>query len=167
MKKLWLQIKGFFLLTFGGKAKFEQFLADHSGDAIDFVETIKSFIHSPLVITLMTIFPKYAAKAKPFLDEAEAFLNELLARLNLGTDCLALTDTVAKVKCMVDVIKNKPAEEQADIFQKMAVNYLQIKSRAYTVDGKELSVKEARTIVGMAHLAKAAELAGIEEADED
>lgn len=166
MKKILLKIKGWFMLLFGGEAKFEAFLKDHADDAIQFVETIKGFVHSDVVISLMIIFPKYAKMAKPYLDKAEEFLNELISRMGIADKCLDIVNTVERIKCMVDVIKGKNDLERSNIYQEMAVNYIQLKSKEYTVDGKEISMTAARKITTDKYAELQATKAGAKEAAE-
>lgn len=160
-KKLWLKIKGFFLIVFGGAKKFEKFLADHADDAIDIVENIKSFVESPAVLTLISIFPKYEKRAKEFLDKMQAVLDEILSKLEEGKACMSAPEFVDRLKCIVEALRKKTPEEQQAVYRNMATHYLMIQSRAYTKDGSEMPESLARSIAETRYASKVAEKRGI------
>jgi hypothetical protein len=132
---------------------------------VGIVEQIKWFVNNPVVLTLVEIFPKkYGDKAKEIFNRIEAVLDEVLAGMAIGKICLDKPTFLERLQCVVDAIKNTPEEQRGVIYAEMATRYLQIRSRDYTKDGKEIPGMVARNLIEGELIKRNAEKAGIKAA---
>lgn len=126
MKKLWLRIKAFFALVFGGAKKFEKFLIDHVDDAIAIVDKIRRAVENPVIITLIGFLPdKYRDVAGEVLARVESVLDKVLADLTISNTCLQMPTTATRLKCFVDNLKQMSPAAREAMYMKFASLYAQ------------------------------------------
>lgn len=126
MKKLWLRIKAFFALVFGGAKKFEKFLIDHVDDAIAIVSKIKQAVENPVIISLIGFLPeKYKTVGSEILARVESVLNKVLEDLAISNQCLQLPTTASRLKCFIDNLKQMSPAAREALYMKFASLYAQ------------------------------------------
>lgn len=157
MKKLLEKIKLFFIMTFGGAKKVEEFLKLHVDDAISLIQQIKAWVDDPTLDFIIQLSPKkYRDKITEVLAKVEVVLDEVLKGLNIGKECLEKLTFKERLACAVDYIRNMTQEQREETYRKIGVEYIQITSKE-TNGGQPIPESMARTFLEMQYQALKAE----------